>query len=169
MVGTGTVRYGNGKPSYFSFPTAISRPVPSSVSVPELYRPAVMAVFPFPTVSHPTVCPFPTIPVPLSAQSRLFPSHCHISDSRPIPTLGHSFSHPASHYWGRYSHSITAVFLVFPLNDHGCNWIMQLLRCKSSTYRYFRIRFVSIFPFRFLQFKYKFKLSTNHSIRQTHT
>ena len=38
---TGRVRYENGKPCGFLFPTASSRPVPSLVSVPTVYHPAV--------------------------------------------------------------------------------------------------------------------------------
>ena len=59
MVRTGTGRKGNGKPRDFSFPTAISRPFPSLVSVLAVYHPVVRRLVPVPTVSRPTVRPLP--------------------------------------------------------------------------------------------------------------
>ena len=80
MVGTVTVRYGNGKPCSFSFPTASSRPVPSLVSVPAVYHPAVRCLGPVPTVSRPTI------------------NSC----SHPIPTLENSLSNSIYHRFCRF-------------------------------------------------------------------
>ena len=108
MVGTETRRDGNGEPRDFSFPTAISRPFPSLVSVPAVYHPAVRRLVPVPTVSRLTVCPLPGF----------FPFHRLPSCSHPIPIFAHNFSHPASHYWGSYSIPFTTGFLVSPSCDH---------------------------------------------------
>ena len=63
--GRGRERDGTGTESrviFRSFPTAISRPFPSLVSVPAVYHPVVRRLVAVPTVSRPTVCLFVPIP-----------------------------------------------------------------------------------------------------------
>ena len=98
-----------------SFPTAISRPFPSLVSVPTVYHPAVRCPVSVPSVYRPTGCFLPD----------LFQSHCLTSCSHPIPTFAHKFYHPALHYWDSYFQSVykyNQMFLLFP----SCGLGMQL-------------------------------------------
>lgn len=83
--GTGTGRNGNRKPCDVSFPTANSRPFPSTVSVPTVYRP-VRRLGPVPIVYRRAAC----------SLRDCFPSHSLASCSHPIPSFAHSVSHPAS-------------------------------------------------------------------------
>ena len=97
----------------------------------------------------------------------LFPSHCLPNYSHPIPTLAYSFSHPASYYWGSYSHSIHHRFsrfaIIRPWMDGLCNFCVG---CNSSTGGTWYLVHVFLFFFLVAQLT---KLSINHSICQTHS
>ena len=140
MVGTETRRDGNGEPRDFSFPTAISRPFPSLVSVPAVYHPAVRRLVPVPTVSRLTVCPLPGF----------FPFHRLPSCSHPIPIFAHNFSHPASpnNIGAVISIPFTTRFLVSSSDDHGCNYIMLhwIQQHQHIFYQVFFLKTFSSFP-----------------------
>ena len=65
VVVSGTVRDGNGNPECISFPTANSRPLPTSVSVPTDYRPDLRHYVPAWTVSRPVVLCIPDFSRPV--------------------------------------------------------------------------------------------------------
>ena len=107
-MGSGTVRYGNGKPREISFRNGISRPFPSVVSVPTVYCPAVRCLVPVPSVDHPAFCSI----------TDCFPSHSLASCSHPILT-SHTVS-PVSHLdtGAPTSNAFTAISILFPSYDH---------------------------------------------------
>ena len=105
VVWTGMGRDANGKSRDVSFLTANSRPLPSSVFVPDLFHPAVSVVFPFltlpvppvhafpPMTPVPTVFPVPTILVPTVRHVSIIPIPLSAQVIRSHPDVGTQFSH----------------------------------------------------------------------------